>query len=518
MGQALYGGLLTKLFSPRFMVLRISTLLLSCLTAVLLWMTFLRIGFRKPLAGVLLLAWIFNPLQFNLSFTYMTEIPFLFFVALATYLYGIHLDTRRFGPLILSAATLGYAFLIRQTALICILALICSVLADSGKNRMERIRQAAAAAGAAGVLVIGYFLWVVTHGGATAAVHRKFELLPRITSKQIVGNADGMLFYLAFMLLPVWMFLIPVLCRLARSMKRKIMASVLIAWAVLTAAGLWWFAAHGLPGKYLPSAAYHARMPFLLNVLYDTGLGPITLEPDYFGPPPTPTYPKIWIAVTAVLAVGTVISGSLCTFGLIRWRWLRSQILHLSSPLIVFAGLAFLGIVLLEITFSHLQEGGLFDRHILVVAFPFGLLLGLFSSEIGRESTDRYFETPALLATAAATAALVVFCVSATHDYMEWNRIRLDFGRGLLVRGVDPLSIVGGFEFDAWHNYDSYIARGILKNTRRWWYDRRDYIITMNPQQGYKLLQKRTYFSWVRRRPIALYLMVDNSVTNAIAP
>ena len=58
--------------------------------------------------------------------------------------------------------------------------------------------------------------------------------------------------------------------------------------------GVCWFYSHYTPAEYLPSTPYHSRMPFLLNVLYDSGLGPITLDPAYFGAPPTPIYPRVW--------------------------------------------------------------------------------------------------------------------------------------------------------------------------------------------------------------------------------
>jgi hypothetical protein len=314
-----------------------------------------------------------------------------------------------------------------------------------------------------------------------------------------------MLFYLAFMLAPVWLFLIPSLYRRARSGNPSIRIGVSVAWSACIAAGLWWFPAHCLHADYLPSSAYHARMPFLLNVLYDTGLGPITLDPVYFGPPPTPMYPRAWIAVTAVVGVGALVSGLLCAFGLIRRRPLRKSLL-------MFAGLAFLGLVLFETIFSHLQEGGLFDRHVLIVAFPFCLLLGLCSGETADEEVRGRARIPALCAAGVALVALGAFSVAATHDYMQWNRIRWDMGRRLIERGVDPLSIVGGFEFNAWHNYDTFLARGNIAGVHHWWFDRRDYVISMSPQAGYEILEKKEYFSWVHRRPVALYVIRNSGL------
>jgi hypothetical protein len=42
----------------------------------------------------------------------MTEIPFIFFVALAIYFYVLYLDGDKTSVLVLAAAALGYAFLI----------------------------------------------------------------------------------------------------------------------------------------------------------------------------------------------------------------------------------------------------------------------------------------------------------------------------------------------------------------------------------------------------------------------
>jgi hypothetical protein len=503
-GQALYGGLLARLFSPDFLVLRISTLLLSCLTAVLLWKAFRRIGFRAELAGIMLLAWVFDPLQFNLSFTFMTEIPFLFFISLAIYLYVLHQDTLKAWPLLLSSAALGYAYLIRQTALFFILALIFSILIDSRKGRRLRIQESILAACTAGAFVAAYYAWSMTRGGATAAVHRKLELLQWLTAKQIIGNSFGLLFYLAFMLLPLWIFLTPSLFRIAGTFARKIQIGVLSTWSLIACFGIWWFRSHYVWSQYLPSKTYHARMPFLINVLYDSGLGPITLDPAYFGPSPTPVYPRVWTAVTVIVAILAVLLGSLATFGLIRRQSLK--LCRERAPLFVFFGIAFAGIVAFEIVFGHLQEGGVFDRHILGPALPLLFWTGfLFHGKENGEKEAGRSAVPIL--TGIALAALTAFSVAATRDYMEWNRIRWEMGRNLLAQGVNPLAIVGGFEFNAWNNYDNFVARGNVTSVRHWWFDTREYIISMAPQAGYDVLQKKSYYSWVHRRPIEIFLI-----------
>jgi 4-amino-4-deoxy-L-arabinose transferase-like glycosyltransferase len=508
-GQTLYGGLLAKIFAPSFLVLRVSTLVLSCSTLVLLWGILLRIGFRRDLACIILLAWAFNPLQFSLSFTYMTEIPFVFFLALALCLYVRHLDTGQFRLVLLSAATLGYAFLIRQTALLFILALVCSVILDTRKSIWERIRQALPAAMTSGFFVALYYLWILLYSGATPAVRRKLELLSQLKTRQAIGNSYGMFFYLAFMMVPILIFLVPALLRLMRDVPKPARIAIPVALGVVVLSGLAWFHAQYRPFEYLPSASYHARMPLLLNVLYDSGLGPITLDPDYFGPPPTPTYPAAWYLVTGIVAAGAVFCGALCCFGLLQLRAL--ELFRKRRPLLVFLALSFLLLSIFEIVMSHLQEGGLFDRHILVVAFPFSLLIGFAGSAGFPPAVSSGLSRYRLFIPAGiAIAAMAAFCVAATHDYMEWNRIRWEMGRGLLAQGIDPLTIVGGFEFNAWNNYDTFVERGRTAQTNHWWYDKRDYIISMNGMEGYEIQQSKAYFSWVHRRPVNIYLIRDS--------
>ena len=105
-----------------------------------------------------------------------------------------------------------------------------------------------------------------------------------------------------------------------------------------------------------------------------------------------------------------------------------------------------------------------------------------------------------------SVAVLALFCVAATHDYMEWNRIRWNMGR-CSKQGVDPLAIVGGFEFNAWNNYDTFVARGNITNVNRWWYDGRDYIISMtSPGRLWNPAEQGIFFLG-EFRPVNLYVL-----------
>jgi len=186
--------------------------------------------------------------------------------------------------------------------------------------------------------------------------------------------------------------------------------------------------------------------------------------------------------------------------------------------LVLFSLLSVLAVTAFEVIFSHREEGGLFDRHVLTAALP-ALLLATSLGHAGetgaveqsgakrqaaRQGGD---STIGFSAALAAIAILAWFSVSATHDYMAWNRLRWELGGDLLKQGVDPLTISGGFEFNAWHNYDTFRARGNIRKVYYWWYDDLEYLITMEPQERYCVRRRVDYYSWLHRRSLPVYLL-----------
>jgi hypothetical protein len=307
---------------------------------------------------------------------------------------------------------------------------------------------------------------------------------------------------MAFLLLPLWLALFPAALRLSGKLSRKAAIGCLAGSLAVAGAGVWWFQWHYGARPYFPSWAFHGRMPFLLNVLYDTGIGPVTLDPAYFGPSPLPTYPRIWMIVTILTALALVMAVLLFSAGLPR----RLSVNDRLRPALAFFALSFVFIAGFEIVFSHIQEGGLFDRHLIIAAFPLCLaacVVGGTADSSTRSSLKIGCRTVALLVLVAGAG----FSIGATRDYLEWNRLRWDLGNAALAAGANPLNISGGFEFNGWHNYELFRRRGHVETVFRWWYDTRDYLISMMPESGYRILRKESFFSWIHRREVPLYLL-----------
>ena len=496
-GQALYGGLLAKLFGPSFTVLRLSTLILSCGLSLILWRTLQALNVDRIMSWIVVLAWIFNPIQFSLSFTYMTEIPFAFFTGLGLLAMVRYLETGRIASLVASASALGFSALIRQMAALFIAPLFLGLsLPQPGRPWRQSLWRAVLFAASTVPFLAVYYLWLARRGGPTPAARRKFELLSQLTTEQVIGNSYGLLFYVCFMLLPLLLYVVPSLRSSWKEAARPFRILSLVGTLSFIGLGLWWFRGYSSP-DYFPSRAYHGRMPFLLNILYDTGLGPLTLDPTYYASIPTPVYPAVWILVTIAVAGGLAVLALSCLLGGKRAADSGGR----DRTVLFVTGGAFLLIAAFEIVFSHLQEGGLFDRHMLAAAYP----LALFVAVLHRRSATAARATTLLAC--LLTGGLAYFSVTATHDYLAWNRIRWEMGNELLAQGVDSLNIAGGFEFNGWHNYDTFRARGNVERVFHWWYDEPIYLISMSVEPGYRIVRRAEYASWLHRRPIGLYLL-----------
>ena len=86
----------------------------------------------------------------------------------------------------------------------------------------------------------------------------------------------------------------------------------------------------------------------------------------------------------------------------------------------------------------------LYDRY-MIFLIPSGLYLAMGDRAEGAARPWR--RIPA----AAALATFAVVSVSFMHDWFAWNTARWDVGHRALARGINPLDIEGGFEWNGWY-------------------------------------------------------------------
>lgn len=214
----------------------------------------------------------------------------------------------------------------------------------------------------------------------------------------------------------------------------------------------------------------HHRMPFLPNVLYDIGLGPVLVRYDLQTHPSAG--PVFWTAVTvigiltAALVLQVLISAVLL---LVRTRGQHQELLLmlLATGEIYFVPLPFVPV--------------LFDRYLLLFVTLATVVLFMMCSR-GNAPSRRW--------TALAVLCLLTydaFAVAGTHDYLAWNRPRWQALRTLTVaRHIRPEQINGGYEF--YCTYSSSEHSSAVGD---------DFLISFCPAPGYAEAERYTFRRWL---------------------
>lgn len=456
LSQVYWGVLFCLPFGFSHTALRLSTLTLALAALLALYGLLREAGAAPPTAlfGVLILA--LNPLFFELSFTYMTDVPFLAFTLVATYLLvrGVKRQSRVELALGLLAATA--ALLTRQSGLALFLALSVSYLAKKGLSR--RNAMVAAVPALLGLAVqFSYQTWLKMTGRMPAMFGKQALDLLDVKSISMWPATKEV----GFALMYVGLFVLPLLLFVGygpfiRLVKQQRWIAILTSVIVFTLGAV-------------PLIRGH-RMPLRGNVLYDTGLGPVMIRHDQ----PLPSAPVFWIAVTVIgiltsaLVVLVLVSAVL---QLVRTRGRNQELLLM---LLATGGIYFAPLPLLP---------SVYDRYYLLLVPVATVVTFMVCSRDNAPSRRR---------TAIALLCLLTygaFAIAGTHDYLAWNRTRWQVLRTLTgARHLHPKQIDGGFEF----NIESALPGQKWPEPVDY-----DFAISFGPSTGYAEAERYTFRRWL---------------------
>ena len=143
-GLALWGTAWARVLGFNYTTLTLSVLALTLLGLPAAYGLARRLGVAPAgaLFGTALLA--LNPLFLHLSYSFMTDIPFLALLLISAYAYVRGLQDGRAGWLVLGGLFSGWAFLVRQFGILLPLGVAGYLLLDSGLTRRLRWREAVA--------------------------------------------------------------------------------------------------------------------------------------------------------------------------------------------------------------------------------------------------------------------------------------------------------------------------------------------------------------------------------------
>lgn len=480
--QAYWGALFCLPFGFSFTALRFSTLTLGAIGISACYLLLREIGgsrFTALLGGIALAA---NPLYFWLAHTFMTDVPFTAAVTAALWLFvrGLRREEEAFLWAGILIALL--AILIRQFALLFLLAFgVAYVVRRGGTLKALVVATVSLVLGTG--LHVSYQRWMIETGRTPF-----FELasvsnfVPTPVGPFVISSLRTIAYALPYL----GLFTAPFLASVALSgsdvtgrHRRSLICFVVVALALL-------------------GVLYHANkpMPALGDILTPSGLGLLFLrDTGLLGLhlPAIPAYISIFWIVPNII-------GALCGAGILLYfaqtaaqvikevrqpEWRTTAWLQVLT-LILVAGY---GALLLLIGF----KSQLFDRYLLL-SVPAILVLVLIKELPSASLPLRRCRT---LLSLSLAVVYMAFSVAATHDFLAWNRTRWMATGTLMDAGIPPHKIDGGLEFNGWYSDHKNYYRIPRKD---WWWvgvDDDEYVIASGPLDGYRELQRFSFRRWL---------------------
>jgi 4-amino-4-deoxy-L-arabinose transferase-like glycosyltransferase len=478
--QVYWGALFCLPFGFSFTALRISTLVLGGTGILALYLLLRELGAQRQiaLAGAFTLA--VNPFYLGLSLTFMTDVPFISVITLSLWLYVR--GARRGDAVSLGlAVVLSFvAILIRQFALMLPLAFgIAHITRKGTGGRALAIAALPIVLGIA--LHLAYQRWLLTTGRIPSVAAQLG--LPNSVFRFVLHGGHVTVQFLSY----VGLCAAPFLAYLSFTRRARTEVTVWsssFSWKVSVLLTVVLTATFAALGDILPA---------LGNVLAPFGLGPLTLRDTYVLHTNEPRVAAIvtglwgfatalsaWVAVLFLLAVSRTLTS------LVRnARWPERRRLAWPQVLFIMVIVSYVGgMVLIS------NDRLMFDRYVLPLIPPVLaiLLIDTSNSRLVPERSKRMMQCFLLVLYAA-------FSVTATHDYLAWNRARWAATDFLLQAGVTPQRIDGGYEFNGWYLYSpDYIDK---PGKSWWWVDDDEYIIASGPLSGYEETGRFRVSSWL---------------------
>lgn len=489
--QLMYGAAATLPFGFSFSVLRLTTLVWSFVGASTVYLVLRELGFSKPASmwGSLLL--VTNPIYLNLSYTFMTDVPFLSstFLGILFYIRGIKRDSNSL--LFVGSCAAAAAALIRQQSLVLPMAVLIYYVTVSERKLLNAKR----------VLVIGsvptitftvFLYWLNFIHGVPHAMSGYFSRLMAWgmlrTMRNLFGTSFFAIEYLGLFLLPLTLASIPT--TMAR-LKHKPALVVYALWAAITATGvgLLYFLFEG------------QMMPYSNNMINDFGLGPFTLKDAVIlGIPHPVTLPRpVWWLVTLLSTLSGITLLSEMTLCVLSCGGLLKYVPFSSSASRATNGHSveiFVYLIGVGLWLSIALTGKRFDRYFLLLLLP-ALVFVL------KRVTEARTLKPVLF---AGLVLFGLFGILGTRDYIEWNTARWTGINHLLEQGVSPVEIDGGYEFNYWYNFEAARQQGV----EWWWVRDSEYCVSFSRLKDYSVVEQIPYSAHLSRRPRYIYVLQRN--------
>ena len=479
---------------------------LRALTWVITGLCLLCVDRLLHLAGVspsrrlfALLVLLLNPLFFYFANTFMTEMYGYFPALLAAVVY---FEYRRRSPVASRSRELQWwigiallsvaSFWIRQfSALVFPAIVVCwifTVPRPAGTSRWKVWVSPVVSSCIFAMGLAGYFVWVRASGNFGFAFGDPLGRMVQLDGLAWTVGTGTVLVYLTG-------FFAPMLVLISGGRGNRIVAGglgVLCVGCVLLTRG--WLQAHA-PSDYSFDGWTHRVFPYVTNVIFRTGLGPITLDDVYHHQDAARPHgsAQLWTVLEWTLLAGTFLWGFV-----LQKYWARGKVSKGTLEREV-AFFTLLWAVISWIATVQAYPLQTFDRYYFPLVLTLSILLPLLFT--AHDDSGRRLQWRKAVA-AICLSALGWFSVAGMHDHFRWNDARWNLARFAFSQGVAPSKLAAGFEVNGWENYDNSRQTTMSPSCREGYDDffcsDATYRIGMSPKPGYtewKLEQPRYWLA-----------------------
>ena len=521
--QVLWGGLFAAILGPTFGAMRLSTVVITGIAGIACYGACRQIGANRGRAALGAALYLFNPLLFSISYSFMSDAHFVGLLTISTFFYlrGLRPDHPSIPFTLLGAFVAGLAFLERQQGALIPLAVVTYLLL-SGRMRLSRagLDLFAQVVAVPAAMTILYYLWFRFIHGIPKA---QGDFLQKVIDTG-VGGALLLAGRLAVIEVAyIGLFLLPLTLAVSLALPHLLRAMRPLGWAAFA---LWTAFIVGSGIVFWQSGR---RMPYIPHYLAPYGLGSYDLR----GGRPWLIEQRGMDIATIVTALGALLVGLLLCVGLSTlWRRralpVQNAIEQRSDNEAITAragagltlALAFwqiIGVLPQSFTFQNWTFRGYnapsLDRYLLPL-LPLAVILLLWAIR----------EVRVILPAAWILAlGMAIFSIVGTRDFLVFHTAVWDLARQLNREGVPNTMIDAGAGWDGYQLYDYSVANNITTSVAApWWIglfapaDTADYIIAGAPRDDfsdrYKPIARVEYSAWLNPAPTYLYILRRDDV------
>ncbi|MFH1619883.1 MAG: phospholipid carrier-dependent glycosyltransferase [bacterium] len=426
----LWGTLWTGIHGFNYGVLRLSTLFLASGAIFFFFLLLKELEADNKLAWLAAATLAFSPVYFLLSNSFMTDVPYLFWLILSLYLYARHLKSGAEIWLWAAAVSSCACYLTRQIGFFLPFGYTLLLLSDKSLNlsRKTLLRIWLLPA----LTIAGHALWFkFVHGPTWVSENYVFaatlkhlaspgRLFSDVLERTLAAAAET-----GFFLLPISAGFFP---GFRQFIRRKSPFS-LGSGAYLSVAAL--------VSACTIYAALKGPMPWLENTLNATGLGTLTLGGEQFKA--AGIFGMGWFRLCSTV-LGILSAAALLAACFIADRESGAAVKRILR-LLFFVCASQFAFSLLGMKF--------FDRYMLVL-FPWLLAAAAFAG------TRMKFSMP-VSATFLVLAAALSW--AGTTDYFAWNEAKWKAAASAAKAGISPEETAGGFDYNASFNYEKNMKK-----------------------------------------------------------